>query len=135
MWLAVISSVGKVTNANEIFPAKVTAKVANKAIDKQQLSAAHEYNTCKMSEHNYLADGNPDDADTKELYEPELLEKYGKSFSAWKDDMPIEHMSYMVKFICDTNKHIPGLPKKFMNRLMREIREHKKVSKSIHSSL
>ena len=50
MWLAVISPVGKVT---EIVPAKVTAKVASKANDKQQLSAAYDYNTCKLPEHNY----------------------------------------------------------------------------------
>ena len=97
MYLAFISPVGKVTNANEIVPAKVTAKVANKAIDKQQQSPAHDYNTCKLPEHNYAADDNPEDSDNKESYEPELLEKYGKSMSAWKDDMPIEHMSYMVK--------------------------------------
>ena len=70
MWLAVISPVGKVTNANEIVVAKVTAKVANKAIDKQQQSPAHDYNTRKLPEHNYAADDNPNDADTKESYEP-----------------------------------------------------------------
>ena len=124
MCFAVISPVGKVTNANDIVPAKVTAKVSNKAIDKQQQSPAHDYNTCKLPEHNYAADDNPDDADTKESYEPELLEKYGKSLSAWKDDMPIEHMSYMVKYMCDTNKPLHGLPQKVINRLLSEIREH-----------
>ena len=112
MWLPVISPVGKVTKANEIVPAKVTAKVANKANDKQQLSQVHDYNTCKLPEHNYAADDNLDDADTKESYEPELLEKYGKSLSSWKDDTPIEHMSYMVKYMCDTNKNVSKLPKK-----------------------
>ena len=97
MWLAVIFPVGKVTNANEIVPAIFITKVASKANDKQELSAAHDYNTCKISEHNYSADGNPDNADTKETYEPEFLKKYGKSFSTWKDDMPLEHMSYMIK--------------------------------------
>ena len=112
MWLAVISPVGKVTNANEIVPAKFTPKVANKANDKQQLSPAHDYNTHKLPKHNYAADDNPDGADTKESYEPELLEKYKKSLSVWKDNMPIEHMSYMVKYFCDTNKYVPRLPKR-----------------------
>ena len=131
-WLAVISPVEKVTNENEIVPAKATVKVASKAIDEQQ-SPAHDYNTCKLPEHNYAADDNPDDADTKESYEPELLEKYGKSMSAWKDDIPINHMSYTVKYFCDTNKYVPGLPKKVMNRLSSEIREHEKISITIHS--
>ena len=111
MWLAVIPPVGKVTNANEIFPAKLTAKVANKAIDKQQQSPAHDYNTHKLPEHIYAADDNLDDADTKESYEPELLEKYRKSLSAWKDDMPIEHMSYMVRYFCDTKNMFLGFLK------------------------
>ena len=89
MWLAVISPVGKVTNANDIVPAIFIAKVSSKANDKKQLSAAHDYNTCKISEHNYAADGNPDNSDTKESHDTKLLEKYGKSMSAWKDDMPI----------------------------------------------
>ena len=83
MWLSVISPVGKITNVNEIVPAKVTAKVANKAIDKQQQSPAHNYNTRKLPEHNYAADDNPDDTDTKESYEPELLKKYEKFLRSW----------------------------------------------------
>ena len=130
MWFVVIFPLEKVT---EIVTAKVTAKSASKDIDKQQHSLAHDYNTCKLPEHNYAADDNPDDADTKESYEPELLEKYGKSLSTWKDDMPIEHMSYMVKYFCYTNKYVPRLPKKVMNRLLSEIREHEKVSTTIHS--
>ena len=46
MWLAVIFSVGKVT---EIVTGKVTAKVASKAIDKQQQSAVYDDNTRKTS--------------------------------------------------------------------------------------
>ena len=111
MWLTVISSDGNVTNANKIVPTKNTANDASKSNEKQQLSASHDYNTCKILEHNYAAYGNPDDADTKESYEPELLEKYEKLMSAWKDDMLIEHMSYMVKYMCDTNKHVLGFPK------------------------
>ena len=46
--------------------------------------------------------------------------------------MPIEDMSYMVKYFCDTNKHVSGLPKKVINRLLSKIREHEKVSTAIH---
>ena len=112
MWLAVISPHGKVTNTNEIVPEQSTANLASKANDKQQLSTAHAYNTRKQLEHNYAANGYLDDNDNKESYKPELLAKYGQSLSAWKDDMPIEDMLYMVKYMCQSNKHVHLLPKK-----------------------
>ena len=82
LWITDVHSHGEVTNTNEIVPAQSTANIASKANDKQQLSTAHNCNTRKQPEHNYAADGNLEDDDTKESYEPELLEKYGQSMSA-----------------------------------------------------
>ena len=52
--------------------------------------------------------------------------------SAWKNDMPLKDMSYMVKYFYDTSKYVPGLPKKVMNKLLSEIREYEKLSTAIH---
>ena len=74
----------KSKNTNEIVPAQSTTNLASNANDKQQLSPAYAYNTCKLPEHKYAADDNPDDADTKESYEPELLENMENQFQPGK---------------------------------------------------
>ena len=85
----------------------------NKSLDHRRSTHHHQNQIHNAAE-------SLSDIGTKESWEDILLNKYGSSTRTWKDDMPLEDMSEMVKIRCPSNRGEDAIASKVMKRLLIE---------------